>query len=128
MPQLSLKISKNIDMSVLDFRELFEALHEVLRDAPNLDISTCHSGVVQEDFSYIGLGDAKKTKVYLELYWVENESRRVVKKQLALDLMHVLERYMVPQIEKQQLICIPRVRIANLGVLGEDYHISSASS
>lgn len=124
MPQISLRISKNIDMAQLDFSELFAAIHEALRDAPNLDVSTCQSGVIQEDFSYFGLGEDKKTKMYLELYWVETEQRVAMKKQLALQLMKILENYIVPQVEKQQLICIPRVRIANLGAQDQDYHIS----
>ncbi len=70
MPQISLRISKNIDMTQLDFSALFSAIHEVLRDAPNVDVSTCQSGVIQEDFSYFGLGEDKKAKMYLELFWV----------------------------------------------------------
>ena len=124
MPQISLRISKNIDMAQLDFSELFAAIHEVLRDAPYVDVSTCQSGVIQEDFSYFGLGDEKKTKMYLELYWVETEQRIAIKKHLALQLMKILESYIVPQVEKQQLTCIPRVRIANLGTPDQDYHIS----
>lgn len=38
--------------------------------------------------------------------------------------MNILEEIIVPQIEKQKLICIPRVRIANLGELEREYHIS----
>ncbi|CEG56123.1 hypothetical protein [Legionella fallonii] len=124
MPQISLRISKNIDIVQLDFNELFAAIHDVLREAPNVDVSTCQSGVIHEDFSYIGLGEDKRTKVYLELYWVETEQRVAIKKQLALQLMKILEDYIVPEVEQQKLICIPRVRIANFGVLDQDYYIS----
>ena len=123
MPQLTLKLSKNIDMQQFDFPKLFSAIHESLRMVPNMDITTCHSGVVQEDFSYVGLGDLKATKVYLELYWLENAERSAMKKQVAEKLMTVLQDVIVPQVQKQNLICIPRVRIANLGTLGQDYHI-----
>ena len=128
MPQLSLRISKNIDMSLLNFPRLFAAIHDELRHAPNMDIMTCHSGVVQEDFSYAGLGDERMTKMYLELYWVENEKRVAMKDKLGRHLMQILEELIVPQVEKQGLICIPRVRIANLGQLDRDYHISTRIS
>lgn len=126
MPQLSLKISKNIDINQVDFRTLFAAIHEALRIVPNMDITTCHSGVIQEDFSYIGLGDDRITKMYLEVYWLENTERLAMEKQLAQKLLKILEDLIVPQIEKQNLICIPRVRIANLGTLGQEYHISNS--
>ena len=128
MPQLSLTISKNIDITQVDFSKLFEAIHDALRDVPNMDITTCHSGVIQEDFSYVGLGDNKITKLYLEIYWLEDAQRVAMKKQLAQKLMKILEEIIVPQIEKQKLICIPRVRIANLGVIEEEYHISKRSN
>ncbi len=41
--------------------------------------------------------------------------------------MTILEKTLVPQIEKQNLVCIPRVRIGNLGRLDLDYHISKRS-
>jgi 5-carboxymethyl-2-hydroxymuconate isomerase len=124
MPQLTLKISKNIDIKPINFQEFFFAIHEALRDVPKMDISSCHSGVIQEDFSYIGHGDDKITKVYLELYWLETKERLVIKKEVAQKLMEILENIIVPQIEKQNLICIPRVRIANLGELDQEYYIS----
>lgn len=125
MPQITLKVSKNIDITQLDLRELFAAIHEVLRSVPNMDITTAHSGVIQEDFSYIGLGDPHLTKMYLEIYWVESEKRAAIKAGLAQNLMKILEDLIVPQVEKQNLVCIPRVRIANLGTLNSDYHIST---
>jgi 5-carboxymethyl-2-hydroxymuconate isomerase len=128
MPQLSLKISKNIDITRIDFQKLFVEIHEALRDVPNMDITTCHSGVIQEDFSYIGLGDVRLTKMYLEVYWLEDEKRLAMKKKLAQKLMKLLEDIIVPQIEEQKLICIPRVRIANLGKLEQEYFISTRQS
>lgn len=125
MPQLTLKISKNIDISLINFSTVFAAIHDAFRDVPNMDITTCHSGVIQEDFSYIGLGDNRMTKVYLEVYWLENLQRIAIKKQLAQRLMQILETTIVPHVEKQNLICIPRVRIANLGILEQEYHIST---
>ena len=62
MPQFTLKISNNIDITQVRFHEFFDAVHNVLRDVPSLDVTTCHSGVIQESFSYIGLGDEKRTK------------------------------------------------------------------
>lgn len=124
MPQLSLRISKNIDLAQLDLKKLFIAIYDALRDVPNMDITTCYGGLVQEDFSYIGLGDERMAKLYLEIYWLEDAERLAMKKQLAQKLMKLLEDIVVPQIEKQKLICSPRVRIANLGVLDQEYHIS----
>ena len=123
MPQISLKVSNNIDMSNINFKDVFSAVHEALGKIPNLDINTCHSGVIQEVYSYIGLGDDKATKVYLEVLWLESSERLLLKKELAQRLMSILENTLAPQIERQNLICIPRVRIGNLGILGEDYHI-----
>lgn len=124
MPQLSLKISNNIDITQLEFRKLFAAIHDALRHVPDLDITTCHSGVIQEDFSYVGLGNDRITKMYLEIYWLENEQRSAMKQALAEKLMKILEDIIVPQVEKQKLICIPRVRIANLGEFESEYYIS----
>jgi|GEM_PF-3592322 5-carboxymethyl-2-hydroxymuconate isomerase len=127
MPQLTLKISNNIDINQLDLRKLFAEIHTAMGTVPNLDIATCNSGVIKEDFSYIGFGDERYTKAYLEVYWLENASRTEIKKQLAQQLMQILENLLVPQIEKQNLICVPRVRIANLGELNQDYHIAKRS-
>lgn len=124
MPQISLKISNNIDISPINFKDVFSAIHQELSTMPHLDINTCHSGVIQEVYSYIGLNDAKATKVYLEVLWLESNERLLVKKDLAQRLMNILENTLVPQIERQNLFCIPRVRISNLGALGKDYHIS----
>ena len=124
MPQISLKISSNIDISRINFKDVFSAIHRELGKMPNLDIKTCHSGVIQEVYSYIGLGDDKPTKVYLEVLWLESSERLAVKKELARSLMNILENTLTPQIERQNLVCIPRVHIANLGTLEQDYHIS----
>lgn len=128
MPQLTLRFSHNINLKLIKLRELFVAIHEVISDAPNMDISTCHSGVIQEVYSYIGFGDERLTKVYLELYWMESEARLLMKDQLGQKLLTLLETVLAPQIEQQNLICKPRVRIANLGKLGRDYHISHRAS
>jgi hypothetical protein len=125
MPQISLKISHNIDPTPINFTELFEAIYAELAKIPNLDIKTCHGGIIQEIFSYIGFANQKATKVFLEILWLEDPQRALLKKDLAKKLMTVLEKNLVPQIEAQHLICIPRVRIGNLGVLDQDYHISA---
>jgi 5-carboxymethyl-2-hydroxymuconate isomerase len=122
MPQISLKVSNNIDISRINFKDTFAAIHHVLGTMPNLDITTCHSGVIQEAYSYIGLGDDSATKVYLEILWLESSERLELKRELAERLMGILENTLSSQIEKQNLRCIPRVRIANLGTLGQDYH------
>jgi hypothetical protein len=95
-----------------------------MKDVPSIDITTCHSGVIQEDYSYIGLGDERATKVYLELYWLESDERIAMKPALAMRFMEILNRLLTPQVEMQNLICIPRVRISNLGKLNEGYFIS----
>jgi hypothetical protein len=123
MPQISLKISSNIDISRINFTATFAAVHQELEKIPHLDIAACHSGVIQEVFSYIGRGDDRATKVYLEVLWLESSERLALKRDLAQTLMNILEKTLAPQIQSQNLACIPRVRIANLGVLGQDYHI-----
>lgn len=124
MPQISLKLSSNIDISCINFADVFSKIHDELGKMPGLDIKTCHSGVIQERYSYIGLNDTSATKVYLEVLWLENSERLAVKKELAQRLMSILENTFIPQIVRQRLVCIPRVRISNLGALGTDYHIS----
>ena len=124
MPQLTLTISKNINASLLDFKSLFEQIHEALRLVPNMDVNTAHSGVIQELSSYIGFDNPRATKVYLQLSWMENNERLAMKPLLGKTLLQVLENSIVPEIAAQNLICIPRVRIANLGVLNQDYFIS----
>ena len=128
MPQISLKISHNIDISRINFKDTFALIHDELGKVPHLDNKTCHSGVVQEVYSYIGLGDDKATKVYLEILWLEDSERLALKKELAQNLMNILENTLVPQIEHQGLMCIPRVRIGNLGTLHKDYHISGRAA
>lgn len=123
MPQLILTISQNINANLIDFKNLFEQIHEVLRVVPNMDVNTAHSGVIQELFSYIGFDNPKSTKVYLELYWMENEERNAMKSVLGKALLDILESTIVPEIVGQGLICIPRVRIANLGSLNQSYFI-----
>ncbi len=124
MPQLTLKLSQNIAVDQLNFVEVFQAIHDEMSHVPNLDIKSLHSGVLQEVYSYIGTGDDAYTKAYLEVLWLENPERALMKSQLVKRLMHVLEEKLVPQINRQGLICLPRVRVGNLGVLGEDYLIS----
>jgi 5-carboxymethyl-2-hydroxymuconate isomerase len=124
MPQITLKISNNIDISVLNFKSVFAAIHDELGKVPGLNIKTCHSGVLQEAYSYIGFDDDKATKVYLEVLWLENDVRQTLKQALGQSLIAILEKTLAPQIEKQHVTCIPRVRIGNLGELGKDYQIS----
>lgn len=124
MPQITLQLSKNIDISRIDFKPIFIALHTELGRTPNTDVSTLNSGVVQEQFSYIGLGDELVTKVYLEVLWLESSERAKIKKDLGEKLVVILDRLLVPLIVQQGLICVPRVRVADLGVLGLEYHIS----
>ncbi len=126
MPQISLKISKNIDTAHINFTDLFIDIHNELGKIPGLNINTCHSGIIQEIYSYIGLGDEKATKVYLEILWLETDQRSLLKKELAKNLMTILEKNLVPLVQAQNLVCIPRIRIGNLGVLDQDYHIAGS--
>jgi hypothetical protein len=126
MPQISLKISNNIDIHQINFEETFVAIHDELGKIQNLDVKTCHSGVIQEVYSHIGLGDKHATKIYLEVLWLESAERAVLKQKLVRNLMSILEKTLAPQIIKQGLVCIPRVRIGNLGIINLDYHISGS--
>lgn len=124
MPQLTLTLSNNINASLLSFTSFFEKTHHALQNVPNMDVNTAHSGVIQECFSYIGLDNPQATKVYLQLYWMENEARSIMKPELGKTLLYILEQTIVPQVQEQGLMCIPRVRIANLGELHQGYFIS----
>ena len=128
MPQISLKLSKNIDIKHIALADVFASIHQELGKVPNMNVNTCNSGMIQEDYSYIGLGDEKVTKVYLEVLWLEDAQRSILKKELAQRLMSILEHKLVPQIEKQGLVCVPRVRIGDLGAIDHDYHISKRAS
>jgi hypothetical protein len=123
MPQLTLTISKNIDVNLIDFKNFFRLIHEALSVVPDMDVNTVHSGVIQESFSYIGFDNPKATKVYLQLYWLENEARTALKLALGKALLTILENTIVPEVGKQGFICIPRVRIANLGEFNQSYFI-----
>lgn len=123
MPQLTLTISSNIKTDEINFKSLFDQIHEALKVVPNMDVNTAHSGVVQELYSYIGFGNPKATKVYLQLYWLENEERAAIKPVLGRTLLDILAKSVVPKVEGQGLICIPRVRIADLGRLNQAYFI-----
>lgn len=123
MPQVTLLVSNNIDVSVLRLDDFFIRMHELLRIVPSMDVNTVHSGVIQESYSYIGLGNPLATKMYLQLYWMENPERLAMKATLAKQLMADVKEILVPSVVGQGLICIPRVRIANLGQLNQDYFI-----
>jgi hypothetical protein len=123
MPQLMLKLSNNINITKLDFKSVFSAIHERLGKVPKLDNRTCFSGVIHEEYSYIGLGDDKLCKIFLEIMWLETEERIALKAALAADLMSILTIHLADSIQEQALIFQPRVRIVNLGMLGQEYHI-----
>lgn len=128
MPQITLKLSNNIDISKINYQPFFDVLHTTLGGIPGTHVASCHSGVIQEVYSHIGEGDKKSTKVYLEIYWLENAERALLKPALAGKLMTLLEETIVPQIENQGLTCVPRLRIANLGGFNQDYYISQRRS
>lgn len=123
MPQLTLTISKNINANLIDFKNFFRQIHEALSVVPDMDVNTAHAGVIQESFSYIGFDNPKATKVYLQLYWLENKTRTALKLALGKAFLNILENMIVPEVEKQGFICIPRIRIANLGELNQSYFI-----
>ena len=125
MPQLTLTISNNINATLIDFNHLFRLIHEALSTVPDMDVNTAHSGVIQESFSYIGLDNPHATKVYLQLYWLENTARAALKSALGNAFLTIIDNTIASEIEKQGLICIPRVRIANLGELNQDYFIGN---
>lgn len=126
MPQVILTFSKNIDINEMNLERFFIELHKVLSTAPSMDVTTVHSGVIQEQYSYIGLGNSKATRVYLQLYWMESPVRAAMKATLGQQLMHLLEEYLAPDVRKQGLLCIPRVRIAHLGELNQSYFIGAS--
>lgn len=123
MPQITLKLSQNIDLADINLKEVFAGVHDLLGDVPNLDNRTCFAGVVQEDYSYIGLNDTTSTKVFLEILWLETSERVLLKPVLAERLMVLLLTYFKSPLEKNGLVCTPRIRIADLGEVGRDYFI-----
>lgn len=127
MPQITLKLSKNIAADQIDFQPLFVSVHQELEKSAGVDIKACNSGVIQESYSCIGLGDEKVTKVYLEILWIENEERLSAKNRIIQAIMDTVQAKLVPQIVKQGLICVPRVRIGDLGVLGREYLIGKVN-
>lgn len=80
-------------------------------------------GLFKKAFSYIGFDNPRATKVYLHLYWMENEERAAIKPALGKTLLDILQNHIVPEVLGQGLICVPRVRIANLGNLNKSYFI-----
>ncbi|KTD56101.1 hypothetical protein Lsai_2231 [Legionella sainthelensi] len=126
MPQLTLTISQNINANLINFKSLFERIHNILRIVPNMDVNTAQGGVIQEIYSYIGFNNPKAAKVFLQLYWMENEERTAMKSDLGKALLEILQHSIVPEVEEQGLLCIPRVRIANLGGLNQSYFIGAA--
>lgn len=127
MPQITLKFSANIKGKIasetleLIFRKINSLLKETI---PDIDIPSCNSGVIFEEFSYMNNGDPTLAKCYYELLWLENDQRIPLKSLLAEKILKLLEEELIPQLEKHGLSCAPRVRISNLGVLGKDYFIS----
>ncbi|MBA2655543.1 MAG: hypothetical protein H0U70_00985 [Tatlockia sp.] len=123
MPQLTLTLSKNIDLKASDFESCFSQIHKALEIVPQMDVSTIHSGAILEDFSYIGVGNPKTARVYLQLYWLESPERILIRKSLGNSLMSILKTTIVYDVINQGLLCTPRVKIANLGELHEKYFI-----
>ncbi|WP_223800074.1 hypothetical protein [Legionella longbeachae] len=54
---------------------------------------------------------------------MENEERAAIKPALGKTLLDILQNHIVPEVLGQGLICVPRVRIANLGNLNKSYFI-----
>ncbi len=123
MPQLILTLSKNIDLQAIDFKLCFSQIHEALKVVPKMDINTIHSGAIVEESSYIGFGNPKLARVYLQLYWLESPERILIRKSLGNTLISILKNTIVSNVLNQDLLCKPRVRIANLGELDENYFI-----
>lgn len=123
MPQITLRISHNIDMNAVDFRALFADVHAAMGRLPNFDNRTCFSGVVKEDFSYVGHGDSNLTKIFLEIIWLETPERVLLKPELAGELMTILVNHFKEPLVTKGLVCSPRVRIADLGEVGKGYFI-----
>lgn len=126
MPQITLKFSANaknlIPHSV--FESTFIKINEIMQDTiSDIDIMSCNSGVIFEEFSYMKGGDTKEAKCYYELQWMENPSRVPLKPVLAQKIMSLLELQFVPLLAQHGLTCVPRVRISDLGVRDRDYFI-----
>lgn len=123
MPQITLKISHNIEMADINFRQLFTEIHDVMGRVPNLDNRTCFGGVIKEDFSYVGRGDDNLTKIFLEILWLETPERVELKPDVASELMPLLLHHFKEPLAKKGLVCSPRIRIADLGEVGKGYMI-----
>ena len=84
--QLTLKMSNNIDISSIDFRAM---LPPSMKNCTKVrdDITTCHSGVIQEDFLISG-GSEKATKVYLDVL-ARNFRAVTNEKYISAKLMHI---------------------------------------
>lgn len=123
MPQITLKLSKNIHITTIDFKSLFAAIHTELGNLPQFDNRTCFSGLIHEDYSYVGRGDESMPKVFLEILWLETPERSLSKPDLASKLMEILVAHLKEPLQQQSLICQPRVRIASLGDVNQDYYI-----
>jgi hypothetical protein len=123
MPQISLKISSNINISDIHFESLFFEINRAMMLVPDLNVDTCHSGLLQEKFSFIGRGDPKKTRIFLEILWLENEDRKSIKAELVKNLIVVLNKHLQKPLEAQGLNYAPRIRIADLGKINQDYFI-----
>ncbi len=126
MPQITLKFSanaKNIIPHSL-FESTFIKINHILKETiPDIDINSCNSGVVFEEYSFMGNGDPKEVKCYYELQWMENPNRVPLKPRVAEKIMSLLELVFVPLFLQHGLTCVPRVRIGNLGVRDQDYFI-----
>lgn len=123
VPQITLKLSKNIKITTINFKSLFAAIHEELGNIPQMDNRTCFSGFIHEDDSYVGRGDESIPKVFLEVLWLETPERSILKPALASKFQEVLLAHLKEPLQQQSLICQPRVRIANLGEINQDYYI-----
>jgi hypothetical protein len=123
MPQITLKLSNNINITTIDFKSLFTAIHGELGNIPQMDNRTCFSGLVHEDYSYVGRGDESIPKIFLEILWLETPERSLLKPALASKLMEILVAHLKEPLKRQSLTCQPRVSIANLGEVNQDYYI-----
>jgi hypothetical protein len=128
MPQITLRLSDNIKISAEEAKALLKKLHSVLianKDELNLDVATCFSGLLREDASYIGFGDETIAKCFYEILWMETPSRVALSPNLSKQLMAVLDEFALQVKEEQNLICMPRIRIADLGAIDQHYFFSS---
>ena len=111
MPQITLEYSSNIQ-DVIDFKQLFSAIHNVIHTSGGILIENCKSRAICHETFFIGQGDTMNAFIHLEVQWLEGRSTEL-KSQIGDELLGLLRKYYQKTMEQQNLQITVHIIVIN---------------